>query len=184
VADFGKYNLEAARSDLRDAAYRRHVAKRVADGDIEIKMLRSNIGSDFGVWATAYGEVFGTDGNLQRTPDETRDRLGLDDPSRFGREECLVFFVYGQERIPQPGAVRPTVLDAGGPMAAAWLPSDAAYHATGMTQNLADGSRAAPEVLHRPFPAAEVADLKASAPLQNDPSVEYRARRLREVGNP
>jgi hypothetical protein len=178
VVSFGQWNLGMSARRIRKATFRAHVAKRVRDGDITVDMLRGDVGSPNGVWATDREEVTDDAGNLLRA-DDVRDRLGLDDPGRFGAGEHMVFFAYSADGVPDGAAYRPTVVDTGvWPMASAWLPSDATTHETGLTQHLASGRPACPEVLHRPFPANEVSGLMVSEALATDPSTGYRDIRL------
>lgn len=111
--------------------------------------------------------------------EEMRDRLGLDDPARFGRDRFMVIYVYGADRVADGMFFRPTVLDAGWKGSAiAFLPSPGGPARPGRTQDLATGQRAEPEVLHAVFPAAEVEACLVGRRLTRDPSATYKSVRL------
>lgn len=178
VESIGRHNLGVSVRRLRKPAFRTHVAKRVREGRIGPSVLKGEVGSPNGVWATDANATVDDTGKLLAA-DELRDRLGLDDPGRFGESEHMVILRYDATRLPDGAAYRPTVLDAGElPMAAAWLPSDATSQETGFTQHLGTGQPGCPEAIHRPFAASEVSGLAATESLRSDPSTGYRASRL------
>ena len=178
IKSFGEHNLGLSARALRKASFRSHVAERVRGGYVSASVLKGNVGSPNGVWATDAQEIVG-DSADPLDAHEVRDMLGLDDMGRFGRAEHVVFFSYGSGQIPDGAAYRPTVLDAAvSPMAAAWFPSDASTQEMGFTQDLATGQPTCPEIIHRPFPANEISALDASEALSTDPSTNYRTVRL------
>jgi hypothetical protein len=176
VKSFGKYNLDATESDLRDKGRRMHLAKRIREGMITPTDLRRDVGGQNGVWATDAQSVCGRGTDPQQAAD-IRDRLGLDDPYRFGEGEPMIILSYSADRI-QGAAYRPTVVDAGGFVSAAWLPSSPA-DATGFTQDLRTGQPSCPEIIHKPFEAKKVTALVATEGCATRPATGYRQERLK-----
>ncbi|NLF69797.1 MAG: hypothetical protein GX575_12175 [Candidatus Anammoximicrobium sp.] len=114
--------------------------------------------------------------------DGVRDRLGLDDPVPYGRDQFMVIYVYEVARVADGAFYRPTVLDAGWKGSAiAFLPSPPGPARPGQTQDLATGLPAEPEVLHAVFPAAQVQEIVVAGPLTQDPSNHYKTVRLAAV---
>jgi len=111
--------------------------------------------------------------------DGVRDRLGLDDPGPYGRDQFMVIYVYEAARVADGAFYRPTVLDAGWKGSAiAFLPSPPGPARPGQTQDLATGLPAEPEVLHAVFPASQVEEIVIAGPLTQDPSKHYKTVRL------
>lgn len=183
VAAFSVHNLGVTRDRAEDPQLQRQIARRVAASGgprIEPSMLRGNIGG-LCVWATEPPALTDPDGT-RVPPDEMRDRLGLDDPDRFGQGKEMILFLYGSAAVPEGRSYRPTVLDAGWcPVAAAFLPSDPA-EPTGMTQHLATGEPSAREAIHQPFPAGELDEIQATDVFTSDPPIAYRGVRLANGG--
>ena len=178
IGNFAQWNFYGVdTSRFGDASYPAQIASRIKAGSIDPTMLTGEVGAPTGVWATDREQVLRDDGTFVEHPDQVRNRLGLDDPERFRAGENLVVLSYEAACVPVP-VYRPTVLDTGGAMAAAWMPSEPATDPTGFTQHLTYGGRGSPEILHRPFPATEVTSVKLHGPLQGPPSTEYRALRL------
>lgn len=180
--DFGgfmHYNYPEAvpQREIRKKTFVDQVAKRVADGTVDRSKFRGDVGWK-SVWATHAQTIRDKNGNLLPSR-EVRNLLGLDDPNRFGQGRRMVVFFYPSDRMPDGRCYRPTVLDAGWcPAGGAFLPSDKATEETGYAQNLSNGEKGAPEILHLPFPAKEMERLEIPEELSDDPPVEYRAKRL------
>jgi hypothetical protein len=178
MGPFATRNLGASRAKLYKATYQSFFASLIKANGVSIADLREEVGGSNGVWATDRESIFQPDGALLASPEETRDRLGLDDSQGFGRDKHMVFFCYPSSRVPDGNLYRPSVLDAGGSAGAAWLPSDPATDPTGFTQHLGSGTRSLPEFLHVAFPAKEISELHVSDKIKTDPSAGYRTVRL------
>ena len=178
VKNFGAYILGDTDTDWRRKEDRLQLAARVRRGTITQADLGGKVGSPYGVWATDAQSVCGKGTDPQQAAD-LRDRLGLDDPDRFGEGEPMILLSYSADTIPGGAAYRPTVVDAGdSPASAAWLPNSPA-DATGFTQDLRTGQPNCPEILHKPFPARQVANLTATEGLVTGPADGYRHPRLK-----
>jgi hypothetical protein len=91
----------------------------------------------------------------------------------------MIVLSYKADKIPDRAAYRPTVVDAGGfAVSAAWLSSSPA-DATGFTQDLRTGQPSCPEILHKRFPARQVANLLALEGCATGPATGYRQERLK-----
>jgi hypothetical protein len=180
VKNFGAYILGDTDTDWRRKEDRLQLAARVRAGTITQADLGGNVGSPYGVWATDAESVCGKGTGSQQAAD-LRDRLGLDDPDRFGEGEPMIVLSYHADKIPDGAAYRPTVVDAGGfAVSAAWLPSSPGG-ATGFTQDLRTGKPSCPEIIHKPFPARQVASLTATEGFATGPATGYRQERLKTV---
>ena len=83
VENFGKWILRATAMNLRQKDRRVHLAARVRAGTITPSDLGGDVGSPYGVWATDAQSVCGK-GTAPQQAADVRDKLGLDDPDRFG----------------------------------------------------------------------------------------------------
>jgi len=178
VKNFGERILQATGMNLRQKDRRVHLAARVRAGTITPADLGGDVGGQNGVWATDAHSVCGKGTDPQQAAD-IRDRLGLDDPDRFGEGEPMIVLSYQADKIPDNAVYRPTVVDAGGfAVSAAWLPSSPA-DATGFTQDLRTGQPSCPEIIHKPFQARQVASLTAMEGFATGPATGYRQERLK-----
>jgi hypothetical protein len=144
---------------------------------VQFDRLRGNIGGAV-VFASGV-EILERHKRNEIEADGVRNRLGLDDVGRFGRDGFMVGYVYDAGRAPGGEFFRPTVLDAGwADVSAAFLPSEEGSARPGRTQDLSTGDRAEPEVLHRSFPANEVEACQILGPLADDPPDAYKSVRL------
>jgi hypothetical protein len=174
LAGFVEHNVKPSRKQLTDPSFIENVVARLETGKVGVNELERDVGSRDGVWATTEDTLRNPSGPADDA-DSLRDRLGLDDPVRFGAGKRMVILFYSGDAVPDRALWRPTVLDVGSDIsAAAWMPSDGAADPTGFTQDLATGERGGPEVLHRTFPARDIADLSVTGPLTRDPATDYR----------
>jgi len=177
VKAFGHYTLRATVTDLRKKDRRAHLAARVRAGKLTQADLGGDVGSPNGVWATDAQSTCGKGTDPQQAAD-IRDRLGMDDPDRFGEGEPMIILSYPADKMPGGAAYRPTVVDAGDlPVSAAWLPSSPA-DSTGFTQDLRTGQPGCREIIHKPFSARDIAALTATEGCATGPADGYRRKRL------
>lgn len=182
IVSFISYNLGGVTLPVkaRSPAFQETVANAIKAGHVAVGDLHGDVAGKC-AWAADAGVFRDASGGLQNA-DDTRDRLGLDDPTRFGPGKRMVSFFYSADKLHSQYIWRPTVLDAGWhPAAGAFLPSDPDGD-VGKTQNLRTGASDADEIIHQPFPANTVDSLDVSDMLKNEPSTGYRDIRIPPAG--